>query len=202
MTSSFPVFSTAYFPPIDYLQQALRHREIFIDQYENYQKQTLRNRCFILSPNGVQMLSVPVQHTGGKKAIIKDIKIEYDQSWQQQHWRSLTTAYNRSAFFEFYSDELKSLFFKRELFLIDLNEKLFSWMIEKLKLSLIVKKTETFTGKESFQSLSDKRNADVNRYRIKPYPQVFNYKFGFVPNLSAIDLLFNKGIDANEWLAA
>lgn len=199
-----PVFSTSYFPSIEYLQACFQFEEIQIEHHEYYQKQTLRNRCFILSPNGVQCLTVPVQHTGRKKILIKDVKISYDEHWQRQHWRSLETAYNRSAFFEFYKDELENILMKKNKFLVDLNEKLLLWMMQKLKYHLSINHTNSFIEENLFQYLSDKKNNLVSdsKRELKSYPQVFTSKFGFVPNLSAIDLLFNMGTVAAKFISS
>ena len=199
---SIPVFCTSYFPSIEYLQYCFQYEEIQIEHFECYQKQSLRNRCFILSPNGIQCLTVPVQHIGGKKILIKDVKISYDESWQQQHWRTLEAAYNRSAFFEFYRDELEKLFFYHHHYLIDLNQSLFLWMMQKLKHSITIHRTETFIEDQSFQYLTNKKNnvADSSSPKQKPYPQVFASKFGFIQNLSGLDVLFNTGNAASAYL--
>ena len=197
-----PVFCSSYFPSIEYLQSCLQFAEIQLECFENYPKQTLRNRCFILSPNGVQCLTVPVQHNGGNKILMKDVKINYEEEWQRQHWRSLEAAYNRSAFFEFYRDDLETIFFRRYDFLIDLNENLFLWMMKKLKHNIIIKRTEMFTDESSFQFLSERKNNAISSVsqKTKPYLQVFAYKFGFAENLSGLDLLFNTGNASIEHL--
>ena len=188
-----PIFSTSYFPSIEYLKTCLQFDHIQIEQHENYPKQTLRNRCFILSPNGVQCLTVPVQHSGGKKILTRDVKISYEADWQQQHWRSLEAAYNRSAYFEFYKDDLEKKLFYHHHYLIDLNQSLFLWMMQKLKHSITIQLTDTYMEKSSFQTLINKNNkaAGLSPPNQKPYPQVFASKFGFVPNLSGLDWLFN-----------
>jgi len=190
---STPIFCTSYFPSIEYLHCCTQFQQIEIEQWEQYPKQTVRNRCFILSPNGVQCLTVPVKHKSGSKTLIKDIKISYDEKWQQQHWRSLEAAYNRSAFFEFYKDDLSIVFLKQHEFLIDLNDDIFHWMMKKFKHSITIKRTESFNLNSSFQNLSNRKNnfLSLTSPKAKPYPQVFTNKFGFVENLSGLDWLFN-----------
>ncbi len=201
MKESLPIFPTVYFPSIEYLYHLLQFEKIQIDQHENYQKQTLRNRCYILSPNGIQCLIVPVKHTG-EKMLVKDVKISYDEGWQQQHWRSLEAAYNRSAFFEFYKDELNIILFKKQEFLFDLNEAIFLWVLQKLKSTTISSRSEIYLEEKSFQFLSNKKNTEVSSpINLKSYPQVFSSKFGFTKNLSGIDLLFNTGNTARDYLS-
>ena len=81
-------FSTAFLPPIDYFVCLLNSDNILIEKYENYIKQTFRNRCYIYGPNGIQALSIPVNKINGNKTLIKDIRISYHTDWQLMQWKS------------------------------------------------------------------------------------------------------------------
>ena len=96
-----PLFSTTYFPPINYVAELIRHSFVCIEANENFQKQTWRNRCAILNSNGAQQLSIPLIQTH-QKILTKDVEISFSQNWKANHWRSIQSAYNRSAYFEFY----------------------------------------------------------------------------------------------------
>src|ERR1700753_2852027 len=89
-----------YFPVIDFFAGMINKESVLIEANENYQKQTLRNRCNILTSNGVQMLVVPVMKSESR--LIRDIKIDYSQNWIQIHLRALQTAYGKAPYFEHY----------------------------------------------------------------------------------------------------
>ena len=199
------LLSTAYLPPISYFRNLPTTDVVTIEKYEHFVKQTLRNRCHILSPNGIQTLIVPISHDHRQRAAIKDIRIANDQPWQRQHWRSMCAAYQRSAFFEFYQDDLAPFYERSYEFLMDLNMDLLSFLIEQLKL----KQTFNYTSEyhhpspeliDDFRILSDAGSADPSAM-IKSYPQVFGYKAGFVPGLSIIDLLFNMGPATENYIS-
>jgi hypothetical protein len=69
---------------------------------DHFQKQTNRNRMYIYSPNGIQLLNIPIKHskTGHQKT--KDVKLETAFDWQKQHFKSLEAAYRTSPFFEYF----------------------------------------------------------------------------------------------------
>ena len=83
------ILSTAYFPPAEYFSLINNADAVIIEQEENYIKQTYRNRCRILSSNGILILSVPVIKGRNIKAHVKDVTIDYSKRWQQVHLRAL-----------------------------------------------------------------------------------------------------------------
>ncbi len=195
------LLSTAYLPPAIYFRLIRDADTVSIEGEENYIKQSYRNRCRILSSNGILNLSVPVTKGNMLKMPVKDIRIDWSKRWRQVHLRSISSAYGRSPFFLYYSDNLFSIYNKNHRFLIDLNHEL---ILECLKL-LSINKCINYTS--SFEAPG--HNPDDYRYKISPgkepefitdpYIQVFG-KAGFVPGLSIIDLLFNLGPDAAMYL--
>lgn len=192
-----PVFSTTYLGPVEYFKNLLRFKNVAIESNEFFQKQTIRNRCFILSPNGIQCLTIPLQHANGKKQLISDIKISYDSSWQRLHWRSLVTAYNRSPYFEYFADDFARFYEDAKYkWLLDFNNDQLSWLLKSIKIASEIEKTTVYSNEvsEDFRMLSNAKTPDATRIvNFKTYNQVFSYKFGFTRNLSIIDLLFNVG---------
>ena len=194
--------STAYLPPVSYVSQLSQADEIFIEREENYLKQTYRNRCYILSAHGPQILSVPVYLGSVHKTLIKDIRIDYTKRWQQVHLRAMTASYNSSPYFEFYFEIIEKIISKNHNFLLDLNMELTAATLKMLNIA----KSTSFTS--DFEAVGDTEN-DL-RYRIAPklksrfpfkqYLQVFNYGGGFVPDLSIVDLLFNMGPEGGDYL--
>lgn len=200
------ILSTAYLGPIQYYSKLVTYPSCIIDNFEHYTKQTYRSRCDIYSPNGLKTLSVPLVNRSKRQAV-KDLKISYDIDWQKLHWRTLESSYRRSPFFEYFEDDLHPFYHDKKFdFLIDLNDALQQEM-----LTLLKRKPNCSFSKEYIKDYSD---ADDYRSLISPkeelrsdtlfepktYAQVFETRHGFIPNLSIVDLLFNQGSRAPEFI--
>ena len=197
------IFSTAYFPPIEYFLLVNKYDEIIIEKHENYVKQSYRNRCKVLSANGVQTLSIPVKKASRQKTKIIDVEIDYKENWQKQHLKTLESAYKKSPFFEYYIPEFQEFFSKKYKFLFDFNAKI----LEKLLQILNIEKKLNFSEEyEIYPNISDFRNIIhpkkqfQTNFEAKKYTQVFFNKFEFQENLSILDLLFNEGTNSYNFL--
>jgi hypothetical protein len=197
------LLSTAYLPPVSYLALCLHSEKVLIEQFETYPKQTIRNRCRICGPNGLQTLSVPVVKLNGNHTITKDIRIATSIPWQRLHWRSIETAYNNSPFFLFYKDDLETAFRKHFDFLLDLNATLLEIISRMLRVEIKTGYTDQFMdtpeGILDCRESSKKKNISSGN-TIPPYTQVFSPKHGFLPDLSIIDLIFNMGPESTGFL--
>lgn len=191
------LLSTAYLAPIEYYVVLANSERILLEQHEYYQKQSYRNRCRIATANGIMDLSIPVDSAG--KTPIRDLRISDHNNWQTHHWRSIETAYNSSPFFEYYADDFRPFFEKKWLFLWDFNLALFNKTLELLDIETKIELTEQYKP-ETCDNFLDLRAAIHPKKEIslllKPYYQVFETKFGFMPNMSIIDLLFNMANEA------
>lgn len=195
--------TTAYLPPASYMAEVLRTDEVVIEVIETYQKQTLRNHCAIYGPNGRQNLSIPVVKVNGNHTRTKDIRISEHQPWQRIHWRSITTAYNNSPFFLYYQDLLAPLYEKKINFLVDWNMELLILMLRILKVERQISLTTSYeTSPEGIMDLRWKFNQDNNVIpaNFQRYTQVFESRHGFISGLSVIDLVFNLGPEANDYI--
>jgi len=176
--------------------------KIFIEQHDHYIKQTYRNRCTVLGANGLIDLSIPVVKQHGKKICMRDVRIDYDTNWMHNHWRSITSAYASAPFFEFASEYFRPHFQgKRNHFLIDLNTKLLESAVEALGITLNIGFTNTFEPlfeADPRETIHPKRVFESETYQLDhiAYHQVFEDRFGFQPNPSILDLIFNMGQDA------
>jgi hypothetical protein len=201
------LLSAAYFAPVSYFSKLAGYPEIYIEQHENFIKQSYRNRAVILGANGPISLIVPVEKGRGPKIKIKDLRIAYDEEWQRNHWRTIFSAYNSSPFFEHYADDLQPFFLKKTKFLFDFNQQITETVLEILEIPIILKLTEVYEKvPEKCLNFRDRispkahLNAEDPSFIAQSYTQVFSEKFGFVPNLSILDLLFNEGPSADSVL--
>ena len=194
------LFIPTYFSPISQYQALLNSNYITFEVEDNYQKQTYRNRCYIYGANGKQLLNIPVSiPKSTKKTKSKDILVE-NSNWQKQHYKSLEAAYNHSPFFEFYKDDLQKLFSKKYTYLLDVNLDSFAFIMEALELSKEYSLSKVYeeTKLNDFRNLADsKKKVEIS---FLSYIQMFDQKFGFLKNLSILDLLFMEGPNSINFL--
>ena len=223
------LLSTTYFGPVQWYQKLNRFDTIYIERCESFIKQTYRNRCVIATTNGLQTLSIPVEHTQekgeGSSRLITDIRISNHGNWRHLHWNALMSAYGDSPFFDYYVDDLKPFFEDRWENLFDFNMAITHKMCELLDIHPNIQFTEKYvaTSSSSVSSvssvprvaspLSPSSNIPDFRASIRPknpipdetftpqtYYQVYQNKWGFQPNLSILDLLFNMGNESILYL--
>jgi hypothetical protein len=192
-----------YFPSISHFAAMAQADRITFEIEDNFQKQTNRNRTYIYSPNGIQLLNIPVKHSKESHQKTKDIKIETDFDWQKQHFKSLEAAYRSSPFFEFFEDEIRPIFEKKHTFLLDLNFEALAIVSKCLRMKLEYDTTTEYFHEVDTNSITDFRflaNGKKDTSLFETYTQVFDDKYGFLNNLSVLDLLFNEGKYAVEYL--
>ncbi len=188
------LFIPTYFSTIAQYTSIVNSSSITFEVEENYQKQSYRNRCYIYGANGKQLLNIPISNTNKISGIIKmrDVVVE-NSNWQRQHYKSLTTAYNHSPFFEFYKDDLQFIFTKKYKYLLDINIDSFHFINDALELS----KKYNISKAYNENAINDFRYHAVvkndNKSRSTPYIQMFEAENGFLENLSILDLLFMEG---------
>ncbi len=194
------LFLPTYFSPISQYGALMNFDSITFEVEDNFQKQTYRNRCYIYGANGKQILNIPLSYpkTEGRKKT-KDILVE-DSNWQTQHYKSLKIAYSHSPFFEFYKDDLQLIFEKKYKYLLDVTLDSFLFINDALDLAKnhVVSKEYNDSNLNDFRHLaSAKSNLS---YNFEPYIQMFDDKYGFLENLSILDLLFMEGPNSISFL--
>ncbi len=191
-----------YFPNIAHFSAMVQAKHVIWELEDNFVKQTYRNRTYIYGANGKLLLNIPVIYSQKNRQKYKDVTIFNSERWQLQHWKSLESAYRTSPFFEFYEDELKPLFFEDTELLLDFNLKCFEVICDCLQLDVSISKTSTF--EKEVNDTSDLRHLvnakNETQQNFEGYTQVFADKHGFIPNLSILDLLFNEGPNALNYL--
>jgi hypothetical protein len=190
-----------YFPSISHFSAIAKADAVVFEIEDNFQKQTNRNRTYIYSPNGIQMLNIPIKHSKERHQKTKEVKLETAFDWQKQHFKSLEAAYRTSPFFEYFEDALLPIFTKKHTFLMDLNFETIEIVSKCLNMKLEFEKTTEYLHEVpnslDFRYLTNGKKDTSN---FKPYTQVFGEKHGFINNLSILDLLFNEGRFALDYL--
>ena len=179
--------------------------DVVVERHENYIKQSYRNRCVIYSANGLLSLVVPVAKSINPKTPVSEVRISYDMPWQKQHFKAIESAYRRSPFYEYYIDELLTFFDCRHYYLYELNMNILQTLCKLVKIPLRIKESVSYI-KTADDGVIDLRNAihpkkEQNQSDMqRRYNQVFADVWGFKPNLSILDLLFNTGPEAKSYL--
>jgi hypothetical protein len=191
-----------YFPPVAWFAAALQAEEFVLEQWMHYRKQNYYNRTSIKTPDKILNLSIPVRKAAEETPICK-CEIAYDWRWQHDHWKSLESAYRRSPYFEYYEDDIKPFFETEEPSLLKYNLDILETVAKLLDIDLKWTLSESYQGSEAYSA--DLRNGFPTKtedlpslFIPKPYLQVFGETFS--PNLSILDLLFNKGPESGKIL--
>jgi hypothetical protein len=200
------ILPTACLPNIEYFCWLFYSKESLVEIHETYPKQTCRNRYAIETASGGRHLSVPVIKPNGNYTLTKDVLLDPSPAWKRIHWRTLESAYSKSPFFQYYSQEFADIILNPPVLLIEFNMQLIRLICGLLKFEPTISMTESFekeTGHTDLrQFIMDKKNKkrQWNINYFDPYIQVFSDRYPFYPNLSIIDLLFNKGPDSASYL--
>ncbi|MCC6252919.1 MAG: WbqC family protein [Bacteroidia bacterium] len=191
------VFISAYAAPVSYYAALLKCPKIFIDIYEHFIKQTIRNRCVIAAANGKLVLTIPLVHRRNNMPT-HEVSISYGNNWQRHHLKSLESAYRSSPFFDYYYDDLVEIYKQQPEKLFQwnniLNEQFIQWI------GINTEKYYTTTYQKVYEGMNDYRGLNFEFYHKLPYNQVFEDRFGFISDLSIYDLLFNCGNDSILYL--
>ena len=203
------LMATAYLPPVSYIAWIEHASKIQIEIYETYPKQTWRNRCTIAGANGPLDLSIPIEKPLGNHTPTGMVNTSLHTQWKNQHWRSILSAYRKSAFFIHYSEILEHHFLSTHAgsLLIDWNMSLLQSVLMAIGIKTPIQFSDEYV--KAPIGITDLRNA-LSPKKVEPaahtdkiflpYFQGFSDKHGFLPNLSIIDVLFNLGPDTLQYV--
>ncbi len=196
------IIHPTYFPNIAHFVAMTKAKEVMFEIDDSFLKQTYRNRSYIYGANGKLALNIPVIHSQKNRQKYRDVKIFNKEKWQSLHWKSLLSAYRTSPFFEYYEDELFPLFNTKADYILDYNLKCIEVICCCLQLDLHTSKSKsyqkTIKDRTDFRHLVNAKKEQS--FQFDTYTQVFGNKHGFIPNLSILDLLFNEGPNAINYL--
>ncbi len=209
--------ATAYLPPVEYVAWMLHSRVTDLEQWENYRKQTYRNRCVIAGAGGKLSLTIPVEKPVHGNCLIRDLRISDHGNWRHLHWNAMVAAYRNTPFFEFYEDDFAPFYTKRWSHLLDYNQELLHLICsligfdpeihrtdcyvagplwksaEESSSEILPKESARFRTRMDLRESLDPKKESIPGFQALPYYQVFASKFGFQENVSIVDLLFNMG---------
>lgn len=191
----------SYFGSIHQFAVMVQSETVVFEVEDNFQKQTNRNRMSIYGSNGIQHLFISTKHVKESHKKTKDVRICNDFDWQRNHFKSLEMAYRTSPFFEYFEDDIIGLYQKKHEFLLDFNFEVLS-VIEEI-LGYTFNKSNASEYIKNPQEQQDFRHlivAKKDNYQNTEYIQVFSEKHGFLNNLSVLDLIFNEGKYALDYL--
>lgn len=198
------VLPACYLPPLSYFSVIQSHPSpILLEKHEHFPKQTYRTRASIYAANGKLDLIIPVQRGRSGHTPMGEVQISYEWDWQRLHWSSLQTAYRSAAYFEYYEDEFAPFYQQRYDRLFDYNAGLLALLLRLLKIERTFSFTENY--RQDYPEVCDFRQRIHPKKPpivspVKSYYQVFSDRHGFISDLSIVDLLFNHGPRAKEFL--
>ena len=199
-TYSAVLLELHFLPSVAYFAALAAHPAVYLEQHEHYVKGSYRNRCHIAGVNGVQRLTIPLKKGKNQQQAIREVRIAYDGPWPSRHWQSIRSAYGNAPFFEHYAPHFEPFFNKKFGLLFDFNFELLMVCLRLLNLKTEIHFTENWsdTSAEGMLDLRGQFNPKQNpgSYSLHYYPQVFEDRLGYVPNLSVLDLLFCAGTEA------
>lgn len=173
--------------------------EVYLEACENYQKGTYRSRCHILGADGLQRLSMPLGSGKNEQMPIKDVRVDYSYPWQAQHLQAMRSAYGKAPFWEYFEADLVRLFAQKPVHLWDWNMSFLRFLWKGFKLTAPILETTDYLKQYPSESrdfrnqVTPKKPLPEGMEPLPRYPQVFEDRNGFVPHLSALDLLLCAG---------
>ena len=162
-----------YLAPISHYSAYYRADEVRLEVCDYFVKQTLRNRCYIDSPNGALALTIPVVKPKGK-TLMRDIRISDHGNWRHQHWVALESSYRQSPFFEYYADDFAPFYEKKWEFLADFNEELMMLVTSLLDIQKPVKRTQTYSPLPALPSVANAPQSLCSQQAIAPLGEGLN----------------------------
>lgn len=193
--------SSAFLAPVEYYTKLYAYNKVYVERWDSYMKQTYRNRCVIAAADGPLSLTIPTEKSDSPKCLMKDVRISDHGNWRHVHWNALVAAYRHSPFFEYYADDFRVFYERKYPFLWDFNQEICSLVCSLIDIHPDMEgttdyRTDFAPDEDDFREIihpkHEWQDADTT-FNPKPYYQVFDARYGFQPNLSIADLLFNMG---------
>jgi len=216
-----------YIPWKGYFDSINMVDEFVIYDDMQYTRRDWRNRNMIKTKDGVKWLTIPVEAKGKYFQKINETKIS-DSSWTENHWNTIKHSYSKAKYYEEYKDIFEELYLDcKEEYLSKVNYRFMKKICEMLgintpmtwssEFTLLEEKTERLVdickklGATDYYSgpaakaymneeLFEKENITIHYFDYSGYPPYRQLHGEFTHAVSIIDLLFNEGIDAPNFM--
>ena len=189
------ILPSVYAGNIQYFSKIAHYGSLTLEACGHYLRQTFRTRCRIAGAEGPLYLTVPVERGELEKPFDRDIRVA-DTPWQKLHWGAITAAYGKSPFLDYLADDLRPVFERRYTFLWDVQQDMLRFLLQNMGIeaeTILTREFAPLSGDDGRLLANARHPLPDPHFRPVPYYQVFAGKYGFIPNLSALDLLFNMG---------
>jgi hypothetical protein len=215
-----------YLPYIGFFNK-MKNADVFIIYDDaQFSRKDFHHRNKIRTPNGWRWLSVPVEKEEipiNEVRIKNNAKIG-GMKWSKYHWLQIHSNYVRAEFFSRYAGDLEKIYSTSYERIIDLNMSVIRFLMSSFGIETEIVNSSTFgitthssqkiidmvnavhgdtylsgSGGHNYMdnSLFEKQGIKVNFQNFQ-HP-VYKQRFpGFIPNMSAIDLLLNVGEKAQN----
>jgi hypothetical protein len=222
------IIQSCYIPWKGFFDLIGRCDEYVIFDGAQYVKRHWHNRNRIKTANGVEWLTIPVVTKGRFEQPIDQVEVE--KPWADKHWHALELAYRRAPFFEQFAPTVRAWYERagNETRLSDINEIFLRGIAGLLGLKTRITRDTAYPaeGVKTERLLGIARAAGADRYLSGPSarayfdepmfeaagirPEWMSYegyreyaqRYGeFEHAVTALDLLFNTGPDARQYLA-
>lgn len=190
-----------------------------------HSRRAVTNKNKIKGTEGARLLSVPLSQ---KEVLIKDVTIMNESQWRQKHWSSLQGCYARASFWKELKALFLPVYTNPVESLAELNLQLIQVIRELLEIKTPMERSSDIsgiTGKKGTKIINickyfeadiflsgigartynDEQEFEKNNLRLvyqdfqhPVYPQLWG---DFLPNLAAVDLLFNCGPESKRYLS-
>lgn len=200
-------------------------RFIYLDNVP-FSKNSFQNRNKIIINGEARWLTVPVQTRGSFNAETRHIRINEQSDWRRKHLATLRVNYGKSRFFSWVYPRIEKVYGQSHRYLMELCLDLSSEIRDMLRISTPLLMASDFAGVQGaterlvalvraaggvtyLSGKGGRKYLDIDQFKTagihlefqdfkqRTYPQTVP---SFISNLSTLDLLFNLGPDAAEWI--
>ena len=210
-----------YLPYLGFFDKMKQSDTFVIYDDAQFNKEDFQHRNKIRIYHGWKWLTVPVEkkHIPIRKVRIRNELTVKGITWQESHLKEIRDNYNATSYYALYENHLEAIYTDKYDKLIDLNMNLINF----LKNAFNIKTKIIFASELGFRSQSTERLVDITEalggdvylsgpagrdyldvslfdsrgisvefqdFKHPVYKQRYD---GFIPNMSAIDALFNVG---------